>query len=354
MPTYVLSKVKRTGADQKIGDLVDQDHPTGALTTLAAADELIVLDVTGNARVFKVITRANLLTQLNSIIGATWGKITGKPSSFPPSAHAHAYSAITGKPSTFPPETHTHDFAPEAVDAIISKLIAPVYTTDGTPVFTPKPIDGDDIRTSETTHYVVTTGQHRGIIHSVLLCNTSASDRAVEVHLVPSGSSRSSSTVIFKDTIFAGETVEIGGPFFLDSSDSLRSIGVSYLNEVAVLATVSEVSAEIDGVGLIATDGITAAGAAAALYTCPASMHAYLANLVLTNTHGTATSIYVEVRPSGGSQQSRQRIVSTSLVQGEQLAVSGVLLDAGDKIYVHASAASRIAVRPSIIEYEAP
>ena len=238
------------------------------------------------------------------------------------------------------------------VDAIISKLLAPVYTTDGTPEFAPKPIDGDDIRTSETTHYVVTTGKHRGIIHTALLCNTSTSDRAVEVHIVPSGGSRAARTAIFDDTIFAGETVDIGGPFFLESSDSLRSIGISYLNEVALLATVSEVSAEIEGVGLIVTDGITAAAAAAAIYTCPANMHAYLANMIQTNTHATATSIYVEVRPSGGSQQSRQRIVSTSLVQGEQIAADGVLLDAGDKIYVHASAASRIAVRPSIIEYE--
>ena len=94
MPTYVLSKLKRSIATDKIGDLVDQAHPTAALTELANADEIVVLDVTGNARVFKVITRANMLTQLNSSIAATWAKISGKPSSFTPSAHNHSASEV--------------------------------------------------------------------------------------------------------------------------------------------------------------------------------------------------------------------------------------------------------------------
>ena len=56
----------------------------------------------------------------------TWGTITGKPSSFTPSSHTHAWSQITGapsyatrwpswsevtgKPSTFTPASHTHSY----------------------------------------------------------------------------------------------------------------------------------------------------------------------------------------------------------------------------------------------------
>ena len=98
MPTYVLSKVKRTSSSQKTGDLVDQDHPAAALETLDTEDEFLVLDVTGDAKVFKVITRAHMIAQLNGLIDAKWGRITGKPSTFVPSAHTHAYSAITGTP----------------------------------------------------------------------------------------------------------------------------------------------------------------------------------------------------------------------------------------------------------------
>ena len=107
MPTYVLSKVKRTGAGQKVGDIVDQDHPPEALTELAHDDDVLVLDKS-EGNVFKRISRANLTSHLNGLIAAAWSRISGKPSTFPPSPHAHAYSAITGKPSTFPPSSHAH------------------------------------------------------------------------------------------------------------------------------------------------------------------------------------------------------------------------------------------------------
>ena len=94
MPTYVISKLKRSISTDKIGDLVDQAHPTATLDELADADEIVVLDVTGNARVFKVITRTNMLTQMSANIAATWDKITGKPSTFSPSSHSHDAGAV--------------------------------------------------------------------------------------------------------------------------------------------------------------------------------------------------------------------------------------------------------------------
>lgn len=40
-----------------------------------------------------------------------WGEVTGKPTTFTPSTHSHAWSAITSKPSTFAPSTHTHSIS---------------------------------------------------------------------------------------------------------------------------------------------------------------------------------------------------------------------------------------------------
>jgi len=40
--------------------------------------------------------------------GHTWGSITGKPTTFPPSTHGHTWNSVTGKPTTFPPSTHSH------------------------------------------------------------------------------------------------------------------------------------------------------------------------------------------------------------------------------------------------------
>lgn len=38
-----------------------------------------------------------------------WADVTGKPATFPPEAHAHAWADLTsGVPATFPPEAHTH------------------------------------------------------------------------------------------------------------------------------------------------------------------------------------------------------------------------------------------------------
>ena len=39
---------------------------------------------------------------------AAWGGVTGKPSTYTPATHSHAYADITGKPETFPPADHTH------------------------------------------------------------------------------------------------------------------------------------------------------------------------------------------------------------------------------------------------------
>ena len=48
MPTYVLSKVKRTGAGQKVGDLSDQDFPTTELTALADDDKIPATDTSAS------------------------------------------------------------------------------------------------------------------------------------------------------------------------------------------------------------------------------------------------------------------------------------------------------------------
>ena len=39
---------------------------------------------------------------------ATWGGVTGKPSTYTPATHSHAYADITGKPAKFPAADHKH------------------------------------------------------------------------------------------------------------------------------------------------------------------------------------------------------------------------------------------------------
>ena len=39
----------------------------------------------------------------------TWDSVSGKPSTFTPSSHNHSWSEISGKPSTFTPSAHNHN-----------------------------------------------------------------------------------------------------------------------------------------------------------------------------------------------------------------------------------------------------
>ena len=93
MPTYILSKLKRSIAGDKIGDLIDLEAPTAALTEIEDADSILIFDDTDNK--FKIITGTALKTWLNSNVAPAWGKVTGKPDKFPPSTHEHAASEVT-------------------------------------------------------------------------------------------------------------------------------------------------------------------------------------------------------------------------------------------------------------------
>ena len=54
---------------------------------------------------------ADLLDGQHGSYYRAWANITGKPSTFAPSAHTHAWADITGKPTTFTPSSHTHAIA---------------------------------------------------------------------------------------------------------------------------------------------------------------------------------------------------------------------------------------------------
>jgi hypothetical protein len=51
---------------------------------------------------------AGNVTDDRVLIGVAWGDVSGKPSTFSPSAHTHVWGDVSGKPSTFSPSAHTH------------------------------------------------------------------------------------------------------------------------------------------------------------------------------------------------------------------------------------------------------
>lgn len=101
-------------ANQSTGSnfTVTQNWNELPLTTKAALDEgwfAVIDDGQVESRILASdIGLSTFNNDLGFITGVAWGDITGKPSTFPPSAHTHPWTEITGKPTTFPPESHTH------------------------------------------------------------------------------------------------------------------------------------------------------------------------------------------------------------------------------------------------------
>lgn len=60
-----------------------------------------------DARMKSNATQISDLKEQVDGLEVSWDGITGKPATFPPSTHSHAYADITGKPSIFPPSPHT-------------------------------------------------------------------------------------------------------------------------------------------------------------------------------------------------------------------------------------------------------
>ena len=61
-----------------------------------------------DARMKSNATQISDLKEQVDGLDVSWDGITGKPTTFPPSTHSHAYADIAGKPSTFPPSPHNH------------------------------------------------------------------------------------------------------------------------------------------------------------------------------------------------------------------------------------------------------
>ena len=78
MPTYVLSKVQRTGAGQKVGDLVDQEAPSTELASgsIAGGDRLAAQDVSETDDPWKWVSFTALRTWLQGALQLNASRLT--------------------------------------------------------------------------------------------------------------------------------------------------------------------------------------------------------------------------------------------------------------------------------------
>lgn len=242
--------------------------------------------------------------------------------------------------------------------AIAARLFMPVYDVDDAAAVKvdAKSMDGDDIVTTETTHYTFGAGITVGMLHSLVVTNNHSAVLPFEIHLIPSGGSRSAATCIAPmKTLQPGETVVFDGPWFADPSDTIRSISASATaNQLALRGEVTEFTGSVPGVTLVVDDGSALSTTLTAYYTCPGSgvRHATVPAITVTNTDTVARTITVEVRPSGGAQSDRQHVLNQSIPPGEAVILGlDAVLEPGDAVLAKISSGTSGSIRVSPVEF---
>lgn len=245
--------------------------------------------------------------------------------------------------------------------AIIGRMQMPFYDVDsgGTTTCTAVSVDGDDIITSATTHY--TASGTVAMLQRITICNSSATSRACSVHLVENGGSRTVSNRIWSDSVRAGQTLIIEGPFFLSASDTLQSIGTGMsANDISLRAEVLEFTNQPSGLTLAhattngsGIEGATLTTSAATYYTAPASKKTVVPHLLVCNTDTSARLVTIYLIQSGGSAAGTKCIFAQSVAaSGSVMIVGPWALDAGDFIQALAAAGSVVSLRVTAIEQD--
>lgn len=247
---------------------------------------------------------------------------------------------------------------------IAGRLRYPVYDidVDDTVTVTPITVDGDDVITSVTTHYTVPgSGVTVAMLQRITVCNGSATARAFNLHLVESGGSRTVSNRIWADTLGAGVTAVITGPFFLSPSDTLQSIGTGMsADDIGLRAEVLELATQPAGMTLAhattngsGIEGAALTGSSATYYTAPASKKTVVLNLTLCNTDTAARTPTVYVIESGGSVAGKKTVIAQALAAGKSLLFDEPLvLDPGDTIRGLASVTAVVSLRVTAVEFD--
>ena len=80
-------------------------------TKIYPANSLLIESDTGILKKGDGVKAYANLTTIGAKQAPAWADVTGKPSTFAPSAHSHGWSEITDKPLTFTPSSHSHGWS---------------------------------------------------------------------------------------------------------------------------------------------------------------------------------------------------------------------------------------------------
>ena len=211
-------------------------------------------------------------------------------------------------------------------------------------------IDGGEVGAAEVTHHTVGAGRIGAIVHEITVTNVSASTRNVRVFI---GLASGVSTSVLDAEVLPGDTIPILGPILMGPNDKIISSSPdAAAGDVGLRASVSELASEILDVTLRPVVGVAADVAFASIFTCPAGAdHATIESLFVCNTDSVPRTVDVEIRPSGGSAQTYQRVLAHSVLQGDTVRLRSFTLEPGDQVYVKAAVANTVGVKVSAVEW---
>lgn len=242
---------------------------------------------------------------------------------------------------------------------IATRLLTPTYdiNSGGTVTAAAKPVDGVAVTTGEATHYTASASCTVAVVQAIRITNNDTSDNQVSVHLIPNGGSRQVANRIVSDTLTASDSLTLRGPWFVDPSDTLRSISSGATGtDVALRAEVLELTGMPAGTTLIVDDGDALTNAYATYYTCPASnvQHSNVVAITICNTDSSDRVVNVQVIPSGQSASDARMVFADTVWAGETVIVGGaddpIVLEPGDFIQAKAATGSVVSLRVTALE----
>lgn len=235
---------------------------------------------------------------------------------------------------------------------IIGRSRVPLFDVDLNDALsvTPVSVSGAVLTTSNASLYTVpASGVTVAQIASITVTNFSGSARVVNIYL---GASAVLANQIWGDTLQPGETIIIGGPFYLAASNVLFASSDAN-TAVTVTAEVLEFKTQPSGLTLKIINGVLLTGSAATLYTVPASgvRQALVMGVHLFNSHtGDLTPTIHRVK-SGGSVGSSTIVFSGAMFTKETVNFAGPFtLGPNDFISGLASTTNLISARLAVVE----
>lgn len=238
-------------------------------------------------------------------------------------------------------------------EAVIGRLLMPLYDVDDSDVITLTPVTQGVVlgSTIGTIWTVPASGIVGALVTSISLLNTDSVARYAYLYLVEPGATAASvARTIFLDQLQPGERVSIRVPITLAPGALIRGLA-EVASYVSVRVDATTFVDQPTGLTLKVVEGVALTDSLVTIYTCPAVQQALLLSAIMCNTDASSRVPELHVIPSGDVAVVANQIWKDTLVARETAALDDVLsLEAGGFIQAKASVTGVGSLRLSILE----